>query len=207
LFKDRYLEANVNFFLEVDEVSDGEIFGGVHPLTGDVGGVESPLELRASIKTFVIYQLANDQRGNGSGVGCGVYDEEGANDQGGIRAAMVRYLLDFCFDPTVHAEHAVVFGDFCVRSLREVATRDFEEPTALSIETSLTQILPREDLAAFWLKHRDMLRRELLQLDREVIARNFQATYKDKLPMVFSILDTMAVPRAETHPAANTDAS
>lgn len=204
LFKNRYVEANVNFFIAVDEVSDGEIFGGVDPRKLDIAGAEAPLEVRSSIKSFVIYQLANDQLGNGSGVGCGVYDEEGTNDQGGIRAAMVRYLLDFCFDPTVRTEHALVFGDFCVRSLREAAIRDFEEPTALSIETSLTQILPKEELAVFWVEHRDMLRRELLQLDREVIARNFQATFRDMLPTVFSVLDAMTAPLADVHPAADT---
>lgn len=191
LFKKRYIEANVNFYLAVDEVSDGAIFGAVEPLKRNSGEAETPAVVRSVIKTFVIYQLANSQRGTGSGVGCGVYDEEGTKDQGGIRTAMARYLLDVCFDPTVRPEHALVFGDFCVRSVRESAVLVLGEPTASSIETTLTQILPKEDLAAFWLKRRDILRSELLQLDRRIVSHNFLATYKDHLPMVFSVLDSM----------------
>jgi hypothetical protein len=191
LFKKRYIEANLNFYLAVDQVSDEEIFGAVEPPKGDSDGSESSAVVRSTIKTFVIYQLANDLRGTGSGVGCGVYDEEGTDDKGGIRTAMARYLLDFCFDPAVRPEHALAFGDFCVRSVRESAVLVFGEPTTSSIETTLTQVLPREDLAAFWLKHKDVLRRELLQLDRPVVSHGFLATYKDKLPIVFSVLDAM----------------
>lgn len=192
LFTKRYIQANINFYLAVDEVSDKDIFGAVEPSKGHNDGTEAPEVVRSAIKTFVIYQLVNDLREHGSGVGCGVYDEEGIDDKGGIRAAMVRYLLDFCFNPVMRLEHALVFGDFCVHSLRDAINRVFGKPTALSVETTLTQILPKEDLAAFWLKHRDFLRSELLQLDRQIVANNFLATYKDQLPMVFSVLDSMA---------------
>jgi len=191
LFKLRYIQANVNFYLAVDEISDGEVFGSVPPPKRS-SEAETPEVVRSTIKSFVIYQLVNDLRGTGTGVGCGVYDEEGTDDQGGIRAAMVRYLLEFCFDPTVRPEHALVFGDFCVRSIRESATLLLGEPTALSIETTLTNVLPKVDLVTFWLKHRDFFRSELLQLDRQIVAHSFLATYKEKLPMVFSVLDTMA---------------
>lgn len=203
LFKKRYIEANINFYLAVDDISDEAVFGEVEPLKGDSGGSESPAVVRSTIKTFVIYQLANDLRSTGSGVGCGVYDEEGTDDQGGIRTVMARYLLDFCFDPTVRPEHALVFGDFCVRSVRESAILVFGEPTALSIETTLTQILPKKDLAAFWLKHRDVLRSELLQLDRQIVSHSFLANYKDKLPMVFSVLDSMTATTTDAQTAAD----
>lgn len=201
LFKLRYIQANVNFYLAVDEISDGEVFGDVPSLKRN-SEAETPEVVRSAIKSFVIYQLVNTLRGTGSGVGCGVYDEEGTEDQGGIRAAMVRYLLEFCFDPTVRLEHALVFGDFCVRSIRESATLLLGEPTASSIETTLTQILPKEDLAAFWLQHRDVLRSELLELDRQVVAHSFQASYKDKLPIVFSVLDSMTATVADADTGA-----
>ncbi|WP_054021802.1 P-loop NTPase fold protein [Piscinibacter sakaiensis] len=203
LFKNTYIEANVNFYLAVDEVPDAAIYGAAEPPRSDDGTAETPAVVRAAIKTFVIYQLTNNLRGTGSGVGCGVYDEEGADDQGGIRTAMTRYLLEFCFNPTVRPDHALVFGDFCVRSIRESAILVLGEPTALSIETTLTQILPKEELAAFWLKHRDALRRDLLQLDRQVVSHSFRATYKDKLPMVFSVLDSMTATIADSQMAAD----
>lgn len=192
MFNTKYIQPKVNFYLAVDEVSDAAIYGAVaQPKEGD-GNVETAAVVRSSIKTFVIYQLANSLRGTGSGVGCGLYDEEGTNDQGGIRRTMARYLLDFCFDPTVRREHALVFGDFCVRSLREATVQALGEPTALSIETTFTQVLPKEDLVAFWLKHKEFLRTQLLHLDRLIVAQNFSATYKDKLPMIFSVLDSMS---------------
>lgn len=191
LFKTRYIQSKVNFYLAVDEISDGEVLGEVPPLKRS-SEAETPEVVRSTIKSFVIYQLVNTLRGTGSGVGCGLYDEEGTEDQGGVRAAMVRYLLEFCFSPIVRPEHALVFGDFCVRSIRESANLSLGEPTALSIETTLTNVLPKEDLVAFWLKHRDFFRSELLQLDRQIVAHSFQATYKEKLPMVFSVLDAMA---------------
>lgn len=203
LFKKRYIETNVNFYFAVDEVSDGEIFGAVEPLKRGLDRSEDPAVVRSTIKTFVIFQLANDLRGTVSGVGCGVYDEEGTNDQGGIRASMARYLLDFCFDPTVRPEHAIVFGDFCIHSLREAAIQVLGEPTTVSIETTLTQILPKESLAAFWRKNRDVLRSELLQLDRQVVAHNFLATYKEELPFFFSVLDSIAATIAVASTAAD----
>lgn len=189
LFKKRYIDARVNFYLVVDDVSDAEIFGAVESPKGNSDTAETPAVVRSTIKSFVIYQLANDLRGTGTGVGCGVYDEEGKNDQGSIRTAMARYLLDFCFNPTLRAEHALAFGDFCVCSIRESAIHVFGEPTASSIETTLTQILPKEDLAAFWVKYRDYFRSELLHLDRQIASHNSLTTYRDKLPIVFSVLD------------------
>lgn len=203
LFNGRFIQAKENFYLAVDNVSDEEIFGDVELPVGDSNSAYVPEVERSSIKTFVIYQLTNDQRGTGSGVGCGVYDEVGSDDRGGIRTAMARYLLDFCFDPTVRPEHATVFGDFCVRSFKESAGRVLEEPTASSIEATLTELLPKNELAAFWLKHGDILRRDLLQLDRQVVAYNFVATYKDKLPMVFSALDSMAASVSDVQMAAD----
>jgi hypothetical protein len=194
LFKKTYITANVNFYLAVDEVSDEAIYGANRVPQADDDQAESPEVVRSAIKTFVIYQLANDHPATGSGVGCGIYDEEGTADQGGIRAAMARYLFDFCFDPTVRAEHAIVFGDFCVRCIRESTILILGEPTASSIEAALTQVLPRGDLAAFWLKHGDVLRNELIQLDRQVVSHDFLASYQDKLPMVFSVLDSLAAP-------------
>jgi hypothetical protein len=207
LFKTTYIKPKVNFYLSVDEVTDAAIYGAAELPSGDNDTDEGPAVVRAAIKTFVIYQLSNRQRGTGSGVGCGVYDEEGADDQGGIRTAMTRYLLDFCFDPTVRRDHALVFGDFCVLSIRESAMQVLEEPTAASIESTLTQVLPAEDLAAFWLKHRDALKSELLQLDRQVVSHKFRATYKDKLPKIFSVLDSMTAAIAAEQTATDEAAS
>ena len=203
LFKRRYIDAKVNFYLAVDEISDREIFGAVEPLKGDGDGSESPAAVRSAIKSFVIYQLANDLHGTGSGVGCGVYDEEGTKDQQGILRAMNRYLFDFCFDPTVRSEHALVFGDFCLCSIKDSMSAVFGEPSSASIEKNLASILLKEDLVAFWLKHRDILRSELLQLDRQIVTHNFLATYKDKLPAVFSVLDAMAATITDVQTVSN----
>lgn len=203
LFKKRYIEAKVNFYLAVDKVTDEEIFGARESHEGASGGSESSAVTRSTIKSFVIYQLANNLSGTSSTVGCGVYDEEGKADQGGIRDAMARYLLDFCFDPTVRLEHALVFGDFCVCSTRGKVNPVLDESTALSIEVTLTQILPKDDLASFWRKHRDGLRSQLLQVDRQIVSHNFQATYKDTLPMVFSVLDSMTTTNVNSQKEAD----
>ncbi|MGE0350884.1 P-loop NTPase fold protein [Hydrogenophaga sp.] len=198
LFKTRYIEVNVNFYLAVDEVSDSEIFGHVSPPQGDGDKSETPDAVRSTIKTFVIYQLVNDQRGTGAGVGCGFYDEDGADDQCGIRTAMTHYLLDFCFDPSVRPEHAFVFGDFCVRSMREASYLVLGEVTSSSIESALTKVLPRKDLVLFWQRHREFFQRELLNLERGIITNGLVTTYKEALPSVFSTLDFMAGVAADT---------
>lgn len=191
LFKKTYIEANVNFYLAVDKVPDVAMYGAEALSSVNDSETETPEMARSDIKSFVIYQLANNLRGTGSGVGCGFYDEDGTHDEGGIRSVMTRYLLHFCFDPTVQPEHALVFGDFCVRCVGETAMAFYGEPTAFAIENSLTRVLSKEDLAAFWLKHRDILRDQLLQIDRQIVSYQFAATYIDKLPMVFSVLDSM----------------
>jgi hypothetical protein len=198
LFKQRYIAASKNFYLAVDDVSDEEIFGSVPPAEASSDGSESAAVVRSTIKTFVIYQLANDLRGTSAGVGCGVYDEDGTGDTGGIRTAMSRYLLDFCFNPTVRPEHAIVFGDFCLRGIRESTVLAFGEPTASAIEATLLQVVPKDDLAAFWLKHGDLLRDSLLQLDRQVVSHHFAATYKNDLPAVFTVLDSLVATHSTT---------
>lgn len=192
LFKSRFIDSKVNFYLTVDEISDEDIFGAMVQPEGVGNGTESPEVVRSTIKAFVIYQLANKVSGTGSGVGCGYYDEKGRADRGGIHKAMARYLLDFCFDPTVQPDHAHVFGNFCAYVSRDANLSAHGDLTASTIEASFTKILPKGDLAGFWLKHRDNLRSALLGLDRQVVSHNFSARYKDVLPPVFSALDSMA---------------
>lgn len=204
LFKSRYIDAKVNFYLAVDDVSDAEIFGATELPKEDGGEAIHPAVVRSTIKTFVIYQLVNnDSRGTGKGVGCGIYDEDGLYDNGGIRKTMAGYLLDFCFNPTLRPEHALVFGDFCVDRFREASSLNFDEPRALLIESSFTQILPKDDISTFWLKHRNVLRSKLLRLDRQFISYNFLTTYKKTLLIVFSALDSMTGTNAEENTVAD----
>lgn len=192
LFKETYICTNINFYLDVDAVPDGAICGEAGNTMASNQSRGTFETVRASIKMSVIYQLANYKDFKGAGVGCGVYDETGRSDKGGIRAAMTRYLLDFCFDPTVELKHAIVFGDFCVNCVIESAIQNFDEVAARQVEAVFTEIFLKEDLTDFWIKHGSTLKNYLLKLDREIFLRNNIFSYKEKLPVAFLTLDSMA---------------
>lgn len=191
-FFDTFISGRRNFLLDVDNISDAAVFGeqGETALANDPEGTHTVAEVaRAVVKDFVIFQLTNNRSSNSSGVGCGYYDQSGLGDGGGIGRAMVRYLLYFCFNPLVHESHSLVFGDFCLRSLRTALFNSMGEANVQVAQAALTNFIPREEWQRFWSTFGPTLKRRLNGEDRVVVSHSFSASYAESMPLFFEALD------------------
>lgn len=190
-FRRDYIDAGRNFFIEVNGLTDAEIFGEAGPQneTETANGMPATDAVRSLIKSFVIYQLTNDIRSEGAGVGCGVYDESGSSDSGEIKVAMLAYVFDFCFSPLVDERNAIEFGDFCLRSRSASSFEDFDGQHPHLYASELIKFLPRDRLEAFWAEHGGRIKRQLEHVDRTVVTYTHTSTYAESLPIVYAVLD------------------
>lgn len=82
-FKADYIDRKVNFYSAVDAipVENFDTMGLLIAHKDDPNTKNAVLSSicasRSGVKGFVIYQLSNSKEANGSGVGCGYYDESG----------------------------------------------------------------------------------------------------------------------------------
>ncbi|WP_349970910.1 P-loop NTPase fold protein [Pseudomonas caspiana] len=200
-FKRRYIDSGLNFFDEVDLVPDVDFLGeaanhydseyvqanpGSRPLTDRVAAT------RSSVKTFISYQLANLERGRGSGVGCGVYDECGKGDSADIAEITNRYIFEVCFCPVLSPKNAYHFIDYCLANL----TNDFYSmiagrgyiPTSKGLSGGLSPI----QMGLYWRRNREcIMDMGLTGVERNVITVNYTATYAAKLEEVYKVLDEL----------------
>lgn len=190
-FRRDYIDAERNFFIEVNALTDAEIYGEAvrQDQSETSSGTPTTEAVHALIKNFVIYQLTNDFRFEGTGVGCGAYDESGSSDCGGIKAAMSTYLLDFCFNPLIDRCNAIEFEDFCLRTLRDANFRGFDGQHPAAHEAELTKFLPRDRLRAFWAEHGGLIKFQLENVDRTAMTNWQASTHASSLPSVWAMLD------------------
>ncbi len=193
-FRQNYIDARVNFFLDADRITEAQILGeGGHAILEDVKDLEADLKSSISgLKSFVMYQLINYRGGNGEGIGCGRYDEEGMLDGGGIRKVMTDYLLGFCFDPSHGHAHARAFADFCIRSLRDEPFEFIDVDNVEGTLKAVTKLLGRDAMAGYWTKSGDQIKKLLASARGTVYCyNNFKASYEDRLPTLFLAMDRL----------------
>lgn len=190
-FKRIYIDGQLNFFLEVDRVSETKILGeGGRGIVDDIDNLEAKVQsCRSDIKSFVIYHLTNTRYGSAQGVGCGRYDEFGKQDGEGIRRAMTEYLLGFCFDPSHGLLHAQAFADFCLRP----APLKFSAPNGVNDTLyAVTDLLGNDAMADFWGRSGDQIKEQLASVTGAVYGYGgHKTTYKEWLPTLFAALDQL----------------
>ncbi|QWT46200.1 P-loop NTPase fold protein [Azospira inquinata] len=191
LFKDRYINGGRNFFEEVDEALDGQFLGKNE---GNVS-VDSELKkyieaTRSRIKVFVVYQLSNSLFPQGSGVGCGYYDECGEKDEHGIAQLMNKYIFDFCFNPTVQEKNIFYFLDYCLSNLSIEPFAENEDDKVFASTADLARALDVKKLGEYWGQYGELIRQRILDCnDRVVVTSNYSAPYGKYLEKVFRALD------------------
>lgn len=201
-FKMNYIDKDINFFDEVNIIPDEKFLGNYKTLEDSNPVLESNkteeslakkiLIKRSSLKSFVIYQLSNSLPPNGSGVGCGFYDEQGAGDNKGIAKAMNDYLFDFCFNPLIDSKNSFHFIDYCLRNLHLPFETGGLSP--LVSESSLSEGLDTLSMRKFWKQHNTLIKAVAQsELGREVYTSNYAVKYVDVLENVFSTLDDIAM--------------
>jgi len=200
-FREMYIDSSRNFLTDVDNTPDHKFFGDCEnwlKTQKDENGksldlVYELLAARSAIKTFVLYQLTNREKPNGSGAGCGLYDQSGSADSGGISSEMNKYIFDVCFNPTVCKENIYHFADHCLRNLNSsYFGADHGEDGYAATQAGLAIGLNPEQLKQYWKEFGQIIKEQnLISEDRRVVTSNYTATYSKHLPKVFEVLDSM----------------
>lgn len=204
IFKRTYIDKQRNFFAEVDDVSV-EVFLGVafmekiedalqEPLLSEENSLSRRVAItRNIIKVFVIYQLSNTNPPNGSGVGCGYYDERESGDNGGIAKLMNNYVFDVCFNPETDRENIFFFLDYCLSQLSSTFFSGSDDDAYIATREKLPGGLNPVAMGKYWAKYRELIRGlQLNTRERCVFTSNYTAFYRDDLDGVFAVLDELA---------------
>lgn len=208
-FRRVYIETRRNFLAEANATPAQEFAGGPPEAEDDSVNFERTLSasdlveaVRSSIKSFVIYQLCNSKPPNGSGVGCGFYDETGSDNKAGIAGVMNAYVFGVCFNPVLDENNRLLFADYCLTQL-ESAVFARSQGGFIPTKANLTSGFDESALCDYWQQHRAAFE-ELLSVDRRVVTTNYVVTYKDALPGAFQVLDEMLQARLAP-PAQDSD--
>lgn len=206
LFKRTYINSQRNFFAEVDNAPDNKFLGEApFQLTRQSSndGQSEPnvaslthhvFVARSVVKSFVIYQLTNREAPNGSGIGCGFYDESGTGDECEIARLMNNYVFNVCFNPDIHEDNVLHFLDHCLSHLSNSFFSDRDEEGYFASKTELPGGLDPNKMGRYWNNHKELIRqRAQLVEERKVVTPNYIASYREDLDGVFAVLDEIAV--------------
>jgi len=205
LFKITYIDAKRNFFADVGEAPIGAFLGEYAAEserkpsmdTNSEQGIGSLAQhvssARSGVKSFVIYQLSNRLPPNGSGVGCGYYDESGVSDGGNIAKLMNEYAFDFCFNPAIQEDNVLHFLDHCLSHLSKSYFSGGDREGYFALKSGIPGGLDSKAMGQYWLVHREHIRlRQLHTLERCVFTGNYIASYRDDLMDLYKVLDELA---------------
>ena len=205
LFKKTYIDSRLNFLSEVSATPDEAFLGKAFYQFGKqtstivqtdfcaVSLAQHLLAERSLIKSFVIYQLSNTLPPNGSGVGCGHYDESGTDDGNGISRQMKDYVFGFCFNPEIHEDNLFHFLDHCLSHLSSSFFSGGDEEGYFATKAELPGGLDPKEIGKYWIQHQELIQQKVLQVkDRHVFTSNYTASYSEDLSGVFAVLKELA---------------
>jgi hypothetical protein len=205
LFKRTYIDSQRNFFAEVNDTPVEAFLGVAFAKLIDEASRDPQSEhdenaiarrvasARSVVKSFVIYQLSNSLSPNGSGVGCGHYDEDGVEDGGGIAKVMNDYVFSICFNPEIHESNVLLFLDHCLSHLSSSFFSGRDEDGYVATKANLPGGLDPKEMGRYWRQHREHIRgRDLHTIGRWVFRPNYTASYRDDLDGVLAVLDKLA---------------
>lgn len=205
LFKRTYIDPRRNFLSEVSDSSVEAFLGQASSQLDqqasmgdqseqDIGSLAHRVSsARSVVKSFVIYQLSNPLSPNGSGVGCGHYDECGAGDGGGIASLMNDYVFGVCFNPEIHEDNVFHFLDYCLLHLSNSFFSGGDEEGYFASKAELPGGLDPKEMGRYWSQHRELIRQRVLHVEeRHVVTPSYIASYSEDLAGVFFVLEGLA---------------
>ncbi|WP_138725763.1 KAP family NTPase [Pseudomonas lactis] len=201
-FKADYIDRKVNFYSAVDAipVENFDTMGLLIAHKDDPNTKNAVLSSicasRSGVKGFVIYQLSNSKEANGSGVGCGYYDESGVEDSHEISKLMDRYIFGFCFNPNIDENNAHHFLNHCLSHLTNSYFEGIPGDGFVASKDGLIGHFDIESIARYWREHGAFVRAKAEEIpNREVVMSNYIATYAEDLDGVFKVLDEIVSER------------
>ena len=195
-FKVDYIDRKVNFYSAVDAIpvenfdTAGLLIAQKDDPNTENAVLNSIFASRSGVKGFVIYQLSNSKEADGSGVGCGYYDESGAEDNHDISRLMERYIFDFCFNPNIDENNAHHFLNHCLTNLTNSYFEGISGDGFVASKGGLIGHFDIESIAWYWREHGAFVRAKAEEIpNRKVVTSNYIATYAEDLDGVFKVLD------------------
>lgn len=205
LFKRTYIDLKRNFFTDVDNTANDAFFSNALPQHDlHASNLDQPQDdtysvphridaARSAVKSFVIYQLANQLPPNGAGVGCGYYDETGTVDGKCIAKLMNEYVFGFCFNPEINEKNILHFLDHCLSHLSNAFIYGGDEAGYFATKTELSSGLDPKEMGRYWGQHKDRIRNHAqANAARCVYTSSYIASYSKHLEGVFTVLDELA---------------
>jgi hypothetical protein len=104
---------------------------------------------------------------------------------------MSEYLFEICFNPQFGPLHAQSFGDFCLRSFRDEVFEAVGKDDVAGTSAAVTKLLGKERVRSFWATHGTQVKSLLVGVKRTVYCYHFNASYEQRLPIVFAALDQL----------------
>ncbi|WLQ16153.1 KAP family NTPase [Hahella aquimaris] len=204
-FKKTYIKPRRNFFTEVNEAPIQEFLGiasfelsqhisNKFRNEQDNNSIENRIaSSRSVVKSFVIYQLSNSVPPEGSGVGCGYYNESGAENKLGIAKAMNNYIFNICFNPYLNKNNTFHFLDYCLLHLSRTILPSGGTINYTATKDGLPSGLNPKEMGLYWSQHKQLIYEQVpYALDRRVVTPNYIARYSEDLEAVFTALDELA---------------
>lgn len=195
-FKADYIDRKVNFYSAADAIpvenfdTTGLLIVHKDDPNTKNAVLSSIFASRSNVKGFVIYQLSNSKEANGSGVGCGYYDESGVGDNHGISRLMDRYIFGFCFNPNIDENNAYHFLDYCLTNLTNSYFEGIPSDGFVVSKDGLIGHFDIESIAWYWKEHGAFVRAKAEEIpNRKVVTSNYIATYAEDLDGVFIVLN------------------
>lgn len=205
LFKRTYIDPRRNFLSEVNDAPVEAFLGEASSQLSQQASRDDQSEqgaaslaqrvasARSVVKSFVIYQLSNPLPPNGSGVGCGYYDECGAGDGRGIARLMNEYAFGVCFNPDIHEDNVFNFLDHCLAHLSHSFFSGKDEGGYFASKAELPGGLDSKEMGRYWSQHQKLIRQRVLPVgERYVVTSNYIASYREDLAGVFAVLEGLA---------------
>ncbi|QWT47051.1 KAP family NTPase [Azospira inquinata] len=205
LFKQTYIDPQRNFLSEVSDAPVEAFLGEALSQLGQQASRDDQFKqgsaflaqhvssARSSVKSFVIYQLSNPLPPNGSGVGCGHYDECGTDDGGGIARLMNEYAFGVCFNPDIDEDNVFHFLDHCLSHLSRSFYSGRDEMGYSASKAELPGGLDSREMGRYWSQHQNLIRQRAMHVkERYVVTTNYIASYRKNLAEVFAVLDGLA---------------
>ncbi|WP_374019183.1 P-loop NTPase fold protein [Paenibacillus thiaminolyticus] len=185
IFKNRYIDKQINIFDEVMGLGAEEICGRSYGfIQSQIPAKDFEKKLqgwKSKLLNFIIYQLGSTIYSNG--IPCGYYNMQGDKDGQGINKSINNYLFHICFNPRLHAKGFDYFLDYLFINFETTFGHTKHRVPRLE---GFLKVLDKECIKNYWIEHRDRIKgrqwngeeKWLIGEDEASFTRHVEETYK-----------------------------
>ncbi|MGG4394182.1 P-loop NTPase fold protein [Paenibacillus thiaminolyticus] len=190
IFKNRYIDKEINIFDEVMGLAAEEICGRSYGyIQSQIPAKDFEKKLqgwKAKLLNFIIYQLGSTIYSNG--IPCGYYNMQGDNDGQGINKSINNYLFNICFNPRLHAKGFDYFLDYLFINFETTFGHTKHRVPRLE---GFLKVLDKERIKNYWIKHRDRIKGRQWNGEEKWMIAEDEASFTRHLEETYKVLDEL----------------